>query len=430
MEAFKIIGGKPLNGEVEVRGSKNAALPIISASLLSEKPVVLDNIPLIEDVFNLLKIIESMGGMVEWLEQRKIRINSKDINPSKINQDLACKMRGSILLVAPLLVRFKEVKINEPGGCKIGTRSLGAHFEVFKSFGVEIHQDEKGYIFKREKLNPAKVVLPEMSVTATENALMIASGIKSNTEIKISAVEPHVQELIVFLNKLGAGITFGIDHTLMVKGVNEFNSLEYSIISDYLETLTFMVASAVTNGDIMIRNAVPQHLELSFVKLKEFGLKFDIKLSRNDADNYAEIHVYPSLQDLKSAKVQTLPHPGIPTDIQPVFGVLATQAQGESLIFDTLYDGRLKYLEELKKMGAECEKLDDHRAKIFGPTRLNGAQINSLDIRSGAALVLAGLSAQGETIINPVYYIDRGYEKIDERLRALGADIGRINLEF
>ena len=412
-----IRGEKPLKGVVETKGAKNAAFPLLAATLLTNEPCQISNLPLIEDVFKMLKILEIMGAEIKWLDERKIEIKCKDIDVSSIPFEIINYFRGSILLLGPLLARFKNIKFPPPGGCIIGARPIDTHLDAFCQAGLRILPKGNFYYFEG-KLKPAEIILNEFSVTATENILLSSCLVHGETTIKIADQDYQVKELIKVLRKMGVKVN-GIDtHTIKVKGQKKLKGFKCSLISDPIEAGTFVVATLATRGEVLIKNAEIEFLELFLKRLKDFGAKFDI-LSKNS------IKVLRSPR-LVMDKIQSLPYPGLPTDLQPELGVLATQSKGPTLIHDPLYEGRLKYLEELNKMGASIIFCDPHRAIVNGPTQLIGREIPSLDLRSGAALIIAGLVAKGETTIKNIYQIDRGYEKIEERMQKLGADIRRV----
>ena len=419
---FIVNGGRSLAGEIEVRGFKNAATPIIAATLLTRRPCIIKNLPLIGDVRIMLQLIEKVGAELNWVDERAVRIVNKNIDPSKIDRDLICRMRSSVLLVGPLLARFGEVKINTPGGCHIGARPLDTHFDAFREMGFTVAYDEPNDLYYLnagggDKSN--EVALKEFSVTATEN-LLLYSALHPGLKIKIAAAEPHIEDLGRFLIKLGAKINGLGTHEIDIKGgiKKEGGEVEYTLMNDPIEAGTFMALAAATKSKIRIKDAPIDSLTLPLLKFKEFGAEF--KLVGND------IIVDGESGELKAApKLMTQPYPGFPSDLQAPFAVLATQSKGETLIFDTIYEGRLKYLYELDKMGARVEILDPHRAIIKGPTRLRGKNIESLDLRAGATLIIAALTAEGESILHSAEEIDRGYEKIEERLKILGADIRR-----
>jgi len=418
---FIVNGGKKLKGEIDVRGSKNAATPLIAATLLTKRPCVIKNVPLISDVLNQIKLLEEMGAEIEWLGKRSVKIINKKIDNLHIPRTLVRQMRSSILLIGPLLARFGEVRINTPGGCHIGTRSMDAHFDAFRQLGFEIKYNKKQDIYhlkKGNKKSPQKIALNEFSVTATENLLMFSA--LHPFEIEIAAAEPHIQCLGDFLIKLGAKIDGLGTHTIKVKkSINKSGGeVIQNVISDYIEAGTLMVMGAATGSDIKINNVPVKHLILPMLKLREFGVKMSIKGN--------SVLIKGSQSKLKAVKkIMVQPYPGFPADLQAPFGVLATQAEGETLIFDTLYEGRLKYLYELDKMGAKVNIMGPHQATITGPRKLIGKNVESIDLRAGATLIIAALVAKGESILHQAEQIDRGYEMFEERLSKIGADIKR-----
>lgn len=416
MSKFIINGKKKINGEVEISGMKNAATPILASTLLTKKTCILRNIPNISDVVAVLEIMKSLGSKIEYLDEHSLKISNSDINPNKLNEKAVRRMRSSVLFMGPLLARFNKIILPEPGGCIIGNRSLDTHISGFEQLGAKVEKRGGEYIIKVDKLVGATIVLPEFSVTATENIVMAAVLASGKTTIKLAACEPHVEDLCKFLNKLGAKITGVGTHTLTINGVKNLGGADYTIIPDQIEVGTFAILAAATHGKLKIKNIVPEHLDIILLKLKEIGVEFEL------GKNY--LTILPT-SNLKSFKLQILPYPGFPTDLQSVFGVLATQCQGTTLIQDPLYEGRMGYLNELTKMGANTIIADPHRAIITGPTPLYGTEVKTLDLRAGATLIIAALLAEGESVINDVEIIDRGYEKIEEKLKKIGADIIR-----
>lgn len=418
MARFIIEGGQPLQGEIEVKGMKNAATPILAATLLISEDCILKNVPLITDFMNMIEILKSLGSKVEFIEEHTVKINNKDVSLKSLDKILIKKMRSSILLMGPLLSRFGQVEIPEPGGCIIGNRPIDSHLYALEKLGAQIEKEDDFYGFRTKGLVGTEIVMPEFSVTATENAIMAAVLAKGRTIIKIAAAEPHIQNLCHFLNKAGARISGIGTHTLEIIGVEKLFGTEHSIIPDQIEVGTFIVIGALCRGEMTIKNVVPEHLDIIFLKLREIGVNFKLE------KNLLKVYHTPKL---KAFTLQTMPYPGFPTDLQAPFGVLATQCQGTSLIKDPMYEGRLGYIQELIKMGANAIVADPHRVIITGPTPLYGQEIKTLDLRAGATLIIAGLIAQGQTIINQAEIIDRGYEKLDERLNKLGASIRRVN---
>ena len=419
MDKFIIHGNKELAGEVQVRGSKNAAGPALAACLLSQEDCIIDNLPLIEDIKISLDILKDLGADVQFLSERKVKINCKNVNPEKMDFKKFEKIRISILFIGPLLARFKSFKFPSPGGDKIGLRPIAVHLNALRKLGVHINRENGYYIVERNELVGKEIVLEEFSVTATEIIMMAAVLAKGKTIIKGAAAEPHVESLSDMLSKMGAKITWHGSHIIEIHGVETLHGTEHTIISDYLEAGTFIIIGALTPGKVTIKNIHNGHLDIFLAKLEEIGVNFD------KGEDSITVFYSPFLNP---SKIQALPYPGIPTDLLPVIVPLLTKAQGKSLIHDPLFQGRFAYVDELKKMGADIEIVDPHRAIVFGSKPLSGISIESSDIRAGAALVVAGLMAQGKTVINNVFAIDRGYERIEERLQKLGADIKRVSV--
>ena len=418
MEVFEIIGGKKLSGEIEVSGLKNAATPIIAATLLTTETCILKNIPRIEDVFRMLEIIESMGAIVEWQGDHTVAITAKDIDPSRMNIELVKKIRSSILLLGSLSARFEKFKLYHPGGCVIGARPVETHMKALAKLGVAVTGIEKGYEIDASNRTSATIVLREMSVTATEIAMMLAAALPGKTTIKIAAAEPHVEDLGKFLQTMGAKIDGLGTHAIVIEGCPELRGVEHEIIPDHNEAATFLILGAATGSEITVRHARENHLDLVLERMREFGVSFTMKED--------SITVHPAEKLMAVAKIDARTYPGIPTDVQAPFGVLATQAEGETLIFDTIFEGRFNYVPELQKMGGQATVLNPHQVIFRGPVSLRGTTIKSFDLRAGAALIIAALCASGKTVIEDIYQVDRGYERIEERLKKLGADIRRV----
>ncbi|MEI8103648.1 MAG: UDP-N-acetylglucosamine 1-carboxyvinyltransferase [Candidatus Moraniibacteriota bacterium] len=420
MEIFRIEGGYPLQGEIEVRGSKNAAAPIIAASLLTTEPCVLHNVPRIEDIFRLLELIQTLGVQVEWLDEHSVRIEAKEIDPTKIELDATRRMRLSVLLLGSLSGRCGKFSLGHPGGCAIGVRSIETHIDALESLGVKVIQHEKFYEIDTTKKHSGKIILKDFSVTATEIVLMMASVLPGKTVLKIAAAEPHVQDLGHFLQAMGAKIEGLGTHTITIEGVEALRGAEYTIIPDPIEAATFLILGAATGSKITVKNAHEEHLDLVLKKMREFGMDFEIT---PDA-----ITVIPAGHLVSPGRVKPEVYPGIPTDTLSLFGVLAALSDGETLIHDHIFESRFNYVPEIEKMGAKATVLNPHQAIIHGPVELHGTQIKSFDLRAGAALIIAALAAHGTTTIEDIYQVDRGYERIEERLQKLGAKIERVEL--
>jgi len=418
MEKFKITGSAHLRGKVSVSGSKNAALPIIAATLINPSSYRLSNVPEIEDVFTMFEIIRKLGGKVTKIKKNIFVVDTKKVKSWEPNYKLVRNIRASVLLIGPLLARFGKVKIAQPGGCFIGSRPLTTHFKTLRELGVFIKERKNYYFLEAPKLHDnQKIVLGEMSVTATENILMAVSRTK-NTRLRMAACEPHVEDLCRFLIKMGVKIKGINTHNLRIYGTKNLNkNIKHKIIPDQIEAGTLAIAAAVSRGEVEITNFVSDHNDLLLAKFEEIGVNFEV--SRN------KLIIKPSTI-FKATTIRTDIYPGFPTDLQAPMAILLTQAEGTSEIHETMYEGRLNYVQELKKMGAEVIIRDIHHVLITGPTPLFGTTISSFDLRAGATLIIAALIAEGESKIDNIHLIDRGYENIEEKLNKLGAKIERL----
>jgi len=416
-DKFIINGGKSLEGEIEVRGSKNAAGPALAAALLTQDECIIDNVPFIEDILNILDILKSMGVEVEKMGGEKVRIKAEKVEPEKMDFEKVSKIRMSVLLFGALLSRAKNFKMPPPGGDKIGLRPISVQLRALEKMGAKIERHDNVYEVSCEKLKGKEIVLEEFSVTATEAIILAAVLAEGETVIKGAAAEPHVQDLGEMLFKMGAKVEGLGTHTVKIEGVEKLHGCRHSVIPDSIEAGTFIVIGAINPGKIKVTGVDLSHLDLFLAKLEEMGVIME------KGKDYVLVSHSPKL---KAVKVQALPYPGFPTDLLPIIIPLLLKAEGKSLVHDPLYENRFNYIQELKKMGADIEMVDPHRTFVFGPCKLSGSNIDSWDIRAGACLVIAALSAEGKTVIENVFQIDRGYEKIEERLQKLGADIKRI----
>lgn len=423
MDRFVINGGKPLKGEIDVRGAKNASFPILAATILTKQNCTIDNLPLIEDVYRMIEILKSMGAHVQWRGERSVSITTRGLNPQNIKKDLVLKFRGSVLLFGPLLARFGKVTLPMPGGDIIGPRPIDTHIDAFAQLGVKASVRKKQVSLEAPRsLKSAEVILNEFSVTATENILLFASLLPKKIVLKTADQDYQIQELMSFLRRLGAKVETSGLHAVTIKGRKSLKGGRHTLLYDPIEAGTFIVFAAASRGDVIVKNVEVAYLELLLKKLRDFGVPFDVQKRK---DGRGDVHVKP-WKSLVIDKIQSFIYPGIHSDLQSVLGVLATQASGSTLLHDPLYEGRLKYLEELNKMGAEVYFTDPHRAIINGPTRLHGTDLGAFDIRGGAAVIIGALIAKGKSTISNIYQVDRGYEKIEERLQKLGADIKRV----
>ncbi|MFH1838406.1 MAG: UDP-N-acetylglucosamine 1-carboxyvinyltransferase [Candidatus Kuenenbacteria bacterium] len=415
---FIINGGKQLKGEVEIKGAKNLALKIIAASILSKQEIIVNNVPEIEDIKRMLEILKDLGAEIEKNNNCGYKISTKNINKIELCSNLAPKLRASIVLIGAMIARFGEAKLPYPGGCVIGMRPIDIFIEGFKALGVEVEENKNGFYFKAKKLKGAKFIFPIISVTATEALMMAATLAKGKTTLINTACEPEILALANYLNSCGAKIFGACTSTIIIEGVNKLSANVFNVIPDRIEAGTFAIIAAATKSDFIIKNCNPSHLEVPLLMLKKIGVNFET------GKNY--IHMLFS-KNLKATNIITHEYPGFVTDLQAPFTVLLTQAQGMSLVHETIYEGRLFYIDKLNKMGANIILCDPHRAIINGPTKLYGKKVESPDIRAGMAMVIAALIAEGETEIDNIYQIDRGYEKIEERLQTLGAEIKRVD---
>lgn len=411
-----IEGGYPLQGEIKVPGAKNAATPILAAALLTADELIIHNVPEISDVNKMLDLLRQLGVTVSR-QGNQVKLKADKVEATRLDRKLVKGMRSSVLMFGPLLARLGEVMLPEPGGCIIGNRPLDAHLAGLQQLGVSVTIEGESYILKTKKLVGNEIILPEFSVTATENLIMAAVLAKGQTVIEIAAAEPHVQDLCRCLIAMGAKISGVGTHRLMIEGVAQLHGAHHTLIPDPIEAGTWAVLAAVSRGELVINPIRPQDLSLVLFKLRQIGVNFDI------AGDSLKVR---ASRQLRAFKLQALPYPGFPTDLQAPFAVLATQANGTSLIHDPMYEGRLSYVSELIKMGANAVVADPHRVVISGPTALYGREIRSFDLRAGATLIIAGLIAQGETMIENVEVVDRGYERLDDRLRAVGARLKRV----
>lgn len=423
MEEFIIEGGHPLSGEVTPSGNKNAALPLLAACLLTEKPVVLHNVPQIRDVLAMRKLIESLGSQIEELDGSTWRITTRELVASHLDPELCRRIRASILIAGPVLARAGGVRLPPPGGDVIGRRRLDTHIMALRALGAQVEYDRVLEIEAKE-LRGADILLDEASVTATENAIMAAVLAKGNTQIRNAASEPHVQEVCLFLNILGAKIEGIGSNTLHITGVSKLKGGEFTIGPDLLEVVSYIGAAVVTRGEIRIHNAGVKHLEMVAQVFHRLGIHWNV-----DGDDL----IVPSKQSLSIAsdldgavpEIKTNVWPAFPTDLTSIAITVATQATGSVLFHDWMFSGRMYFTDKLVGMGARIILCDPYRVLIQGPTQLYSERLESPDIRAGMALLLAALAAKGTSKIRNIVQIERGYEKVDEKLRRLGAKITR-----
>lgn len=417
MAKFVIEGGKRLSGQITVSGSKNASLKMLPACILTEEKCSILNVADITDIRTMIQIIKDLGGIIER-KNSELLIDTSSLKSFSPSDRLVGSMRASVVIVGPLLARFGRAEITEPGGCLIGARSIDTHIDAFKQMGVKVTQKNNHFYFEVDKLKGQTVILREMSVTATENIMMLATKAEGETEIRVAAAEPEIEDLANFLNKMGAKIQGAGTHTIKIKGIKKLKGAVHRVIPDRIEAGTLAIAAAVSKGHIEIKNIIPSHLDLLLTKFKDIGVNFSLTSN--------SLIIQPSAT-FKPIYIDTRPYPGFSTDLQAPMAVLLTQAKGTSRIFETLFESRFNYVKELINMGASATIPDPHTLIIKGQTPLHGAEIECFDLRAGATLVIAALIAKGESVVKNVELIDRGYEKLEERLKNIGANIERVS---
>jgi len=417
MEQYIIKGGKALQGEIKISGSKNATLPILAGAIIADETVTISNIPDVNDVNALLQAIEELGAIVERIDANTVKINGSTINSYQVDNEAIHKIRSSYYLVGALLAKQGRAKVPLPGGCNIGSRAIDYHIKGFESLGINV-VIQHGFIdAKVDHLVGNHIYFDGISVGATINTMLAATMAEGQTVLENAAKEPHVVDVANFLNSLGANIRGAGTNTIKIKGVKHLHGSEYSVIPDQIEAGTFMIAAAATKGNVLITNVIPKHLEAISAKLIEIGVNVQ------EFDN--DIRVSAS-SPLRNGHVQTLSYPGFPTDLQPQITTLLSISLGTSIITETIFESRFGYVKDLTRMGANIRVDNGTTAIIDGVSKLTGAQVCALDLRGGVALIIAGLVAEGYTKIEQIEYIERGYEFIVDKLRSLGANIDKI----
>jgi len=424
MEKFIIEGGVPLSGEVTPAGNKNAALPLVAACLLTDQPVILHNIPRIQDVRVMRNLIESLGADVQDLDATSWRITCRNLRPADMNPDLCRRIRASILVAGPLAARIGEFKLPPPGGDVIGRRRLDTHILALRALGVDV-EFERGFTFQADDLRGADFLMDEASVTATENAIMAAVTAKGDSVIRNAASEPHVQELCYFLNGLGAHIEEIGSNTLHIQGVPKLQGGEFTIGPDYLEVISFVGAAALTHGSIRIRKAGVKNLQMIAHVFERLGVRWQVENDDLIVPPDQELTVLPDM-DGAIPEVKTNVWPAFPTDLISIAITVATQAKGSIMFHDWMFSGRMYFTDKLVGMGAKIILCDPYRCLIQGPNQLYGENLESPDIRAGMSMLLAALAAKGQSTIRNIGQIERGYQNVDAKLRAFGANIERV----
>lgn len=426
MEKFIIEGGVPLGGEVIPSGNKNAALPLLAACLLTDEPVILHNVPAIRDVQDMRRLVESLGVEIVDVAPNTWQVIARTVRPADLDPDLCRRIRASILLAGPMSARSGNLRLPPPGGDVIGRRRVDTHILALQALGADVVYDRSTFTFQAQGLHGADILLDEASVTGTENAIMAAVRARGKTILRNAASEPHVQELCHFLNTLGARIENIGSNTLHIEGVPELHGGEFTIGPDYLEVVSFVGVAVVTNGEVRIRRAGVQYLDMIRMVLNRMGIDWLVEDDDIFVPSGQRLEIEPDIGNaIPSVKVNVWP--AFPTDLMSIAIVMATQAKGSILFHDWMYPSRMFFTDKLVSMGAQIVLCDPHRCIVNGPTPLSGEKMESPDIRAGMALVLAALAAEGQSVIRNVGQIDRGYERVDEKLRALGARIERVS---
>ncbi len=419
MEQYVIKGGNPLVGEVEIGGAKNAALAILAAAIMTDETVTIDNLPDVRDINALLQAMGEIGAKIERVDAHTVKINGSFVKDVPVDYDSMKKIRASYYLLGALLGKYKRAEVTLPGGCNIGSRPMDLHIKGFRALGANVEIRNGAVAAKAEKLVGKHIYLDKVSVGATINIIMAASMAEGKTTIENAAKEPHVVDVANFLNSMGANIRGAGTDVIRISGVEKLHKTEYSVIPDQIEAGTFMFAAAATKGDITVKNVIPKHLEATTAKLLEVGCEVE---EFDDA-----VRVVAS-KPLCHTQVTTLPYPGFPTDMQPQMSVVLGIAQGTSTVTESIFENRFKYVDELTRMGADI-KVESNIAIINGVEGYTGARVSAPDLRAGAALVIAGLSAEGITVVDDIHYIQRGYESFEEKLAGLGAQIELVGSE-
>ena len=413
MEQYVIKGGNPLVGEVEIAGAKNAALAILAAAIMTDETILIENLPDVRDINVLLEAIAGIGAQVDRIDKSTVKINGSTIGDVSVDYEYIKKIRASYYLLGALLGKYKHAEVPLPGGCNIGSRPIDQHLKGFRALGADVDIMHGAIVAKADELHGSHIFLDVVSVGATINIMMAASLAPGRTILENAAREPHVVDVANFLNSMGANIKGAGTDVIRIKGVEKLHRTEYSIIPDQIEAGTFMVAAAATGGDVLVKNVIPKHLESITNKLEKIGVNIE------EFDDSVRVWVDGPLV---KTNIKTMPHPGFPTDMQPQMATLLTLAEGTSIITEGVWEQRFRYVDELRRMGADIS-VDGKVAVIEGTGCLQGAPVKACDLRAGAALIIAGLAASGVTEVEDIHHIERGYDNLDKKLQMLGADI-------
>ena len=419
MEQYIIKGGNPLVGEVEIGGAKNAALAILAAAIMTDETVLIENLPDVNDINVMLEAISEIGAMVQRIDRHTVKINGSTIGDFNIEYDYIKKIRASYYLLGALLGKYKRAEVALPGGCNIGSRPIDQHLKGFRALGADVDIEHGKIVAEADYLRGTHLYFDVVSVGATINVMMAAAMAEGLTIMENVAKEPHVVDVANFLNSMGANIRGAGTDVIKIRGVRTLHKSEYSIIPDQIEAGTFMFAAAATKGDVTVLNVIPKHLDATISKLIDIGCEVE------EFDDAVRV---VAKGRLRSTQVKTLPYPGYPTDMQPQIGVVLALAKGTSTITESIFENRFKYLGELARMGAQA-KVEGNSATIEGIEKFSGARVSAPDLRAGAALCIAGLAADGITIVDDIVYIQRGYERFEEKLRSLGGIIEKVTSE-
>ena len=417
MEQYVIKGGNPLVGEVEIAGAKNAALAILSAAIMTDETILIENLPDVRDINVLLEAIAGIGAQVDRIDKSTVKINGSTIGDVSVDYEYIKKIRASYYLLGALLGKYKRAEVPLPGGCNIGSRPIDQHLKGFRALGAKVDILHGAIVAEAANLHGSHIFLDVVSVGATINIMMAASLAPGRTIIENAAREPHVVDVANFLNSMGANIKGAGTDVIRIKGVEKLHGAQYTIIPDQIEAGTYMIAAAITGGDVLVKNIIPKHMDSLTAKLDEMNVTIE--------EHDDSIRVTAN-RPLHCANVKTMSYPGFPTDLQPQIAALLSVCQGQSVITENVWDNRYQYIDELRKMGAQVQ-IDGRIARIDGIPRLTGANVSATDLRAGAAMILAALAAEGESVIDGVKYIDRGYEEVEHKFNALGADITRVS---
>lgn len=420
MEQYIIKGGNPLVGEVEIGGAKNAALAILAAAIMTDDTVRIDNLPDVNDINVLLEAIEGIGASVDREDRHTVKLNGSTIGDISVDYEYIKKIRASYYLLGALLGKYKKAEVPLPGGCNIGSRPINLHLKGFRALGASVSIRHGAIVAEAPNgLRGCHIFMDMVSVGATINIMMAAAMAKGHTIIENAAKEPHVVDTANFLNSMGANIKGAGTDVIRIRGVEELHATDYSIVPDMIEAGTYMFAAAATKGDVLIKNVIPKHLEAITAKLEEIGCEVE------EFDDAVRVI---AAKRLRKTQVKTLPYPGYPTDMQPQIAVTLALANGTSTVTESIFENRFKYADELTRMGAII-RVEGNTAIIDGVEGLTGARVSAPDLRAGAALVIAGLAAEGITIVDDIVYIQRGYEDFEGKLRSLGAEIEKVSSE-